>query len=363
LIILRTAVYFFLTAILLAGENPRPKNIIILIGDGMGVDAVTATVLTHSNSPYKRFKSIGFSLTSSANNLITESAAGATALATGYKTKSYLVSVDSLSQPLYTFFELAMDKSKSAGIVVTSSVSHATPGAFYAHVNDRKNEYEIALQLASKNLDVVIGGGREYFLPENLGGSRKDNRDLISEMKNHGYKYFESTDELLSSNSDEKILALLSFNGFPSADERIFSLAELTQKAIDKLYTDEDGFVLMIEGSQIDWFAHDNNTEKLLTELEDFNSAINTCLDFAESSGNTLVIVTADHETGGVAVTSGNKDGSNLVLSYTGRGHTAAMVPIFAFGPGEENFQGIMENFNLSRIIFQLIDPFYTFPE
>src|SRR5574338_79609 len=185
---LRFVVVFCLAAFnLLNAQNVKPKNIIILIVDGMGINYVGASLLQDPISPFKEFKTIGLSITCSADKLITDSAAGATAIATGYLTNNKYVSVDPNGKPLYTIFELAKKRGLSTGIVVTGSVAHATPGAFISHTKDRNDQTEIALQMIEKNINVVIGGGLKYFLPKNLSGARNDDRNLIDVLKAKNY--------------------------------------------------------------------------------------------------------------------------------------------------------------------------------
>jgi len=188
--ILRSVVILFLAAFnLLNAQNVEPKNIIILIGDGMGINYVGASLLQDPNSPFKEFNTIGLSITCSADKLITDSAAGATAIATGYLTNNKYVSVDTLGSPLYTIFEHAEKLGLSTGIVVTSSVAHATPGAFFAHTIDRNDQTLIASQMIDKDVDVVIGGGLKYFVPKSDSGERKDNRNLTKELVNKDYTF------------------------------------------------------------------------------------------------------------------------------------------------------------------------------
>jgi len=339
-------------------QNDRPKNIIILIGDGMGINSVGANLLTDANSPFNEFKSIGLSITCSADKLITDSAAGATAIATGYLTKNKFVSVDTLGNPLYTIFEQANSLGISTGIVVTSTVSHATPGGFFAHTNDRNDELLIASQLVDKNVNVIIGGGQKYFLPQNLVGERKDNRNLIQEFEDKKYQFADDFDKLKEiPNSINHLISLMAMDGLPKASVRNYSLGDLTLCAINHLKSNKNGFVLMIEGSQIDWAAHDHKSIELLEETQDFSTAVKVALEFAKMDRNTLVLVTSDHETGGMSIINGNRDAKALELSFTTLGHTPSPVGIFAFGPGEEKFRGILHINEIGQNLFHLINP------
>jgi alkaline phosphatase len=347
-------------------QDIKPKNIIILIGDGMGINYVGAHLLRDKNSPFKEFKTIGLSITCSADKLITDSAAGATAIATGYLTNNKYISVDTLGNHLYTIFEHAKKLGLSTGIVVTSTVSHATPGAFVGHTNDRNDEVLIASQMVDHDIDIVIGGGLKYFLPKNFSGEREDNLNLTKKLSENGYYLPKNYDELRSlPNSLKKIYALFELDGLPEASQRNYSLGDLTKEAIDHLKQNQNGFVLMIEGSQIDWAGHDHKSQMLFDEMEDFSTAINEALDFAKQDKNTLVVVTSDHETGGMSIIKANNFVTDLEpeleLGYTSTGHTPSPVGIFAFGPGEDCFKGIMNINNIGQNLFYLLDPTYKF--
>jgi len=361
--ILRSVVMLFLAAFnFLNAQNVKPKNIIILIGDGMGINYVGASLIQDPNSPFKEFKTIGLSITCSADKLITDSAAGATAIATGYLTNNKYISVDTFGQPLYTIFEHAEKLGLSTGLVVTATVTHATPGAFVGHTNDRNDQTLIASQMVEQDVDVVIGGGLKYFLPKSFSGERDDNIFLTDKLINKGYTLPKSYSELNDlPDTVKQFYALLEMDGLPESLRRDYSLGDLTKKALTHLKNNKDGFILMVEGSQIDWAGHDHKSKELLEEMKDFSSAVSEALNFAKSDNNTLVLITSDHETGGMSITKGNVDGSDLELSYTSGGHTPSPVGIFAFGPGEELFNGIMNINQIGQKLFYLLDPTYKF--
>jgi alkaline phosphatase len=355
-------VLFFLAVFVLNAQNNRPKNIIILIGDGMGINTVGATLLTNPDSPFNQFTSVGLSITCSADKLITDSAASATALATGYLTKNKYVGVDSSGHSLYSIFDLAENLEIATGIVLTSSVTHATPAGFFAETPDRNDQLTIASQMLNENIEVIIGGGTKYFLPVELGGSRKDSRNLIKEFKDKGYNTITDVNKLSGKlSSKQKILGLVDDDALPSALNRNFTLGELTGIALTKLQDYQNGFVLMIEGSQIDWAAHDHKSPELLAEMHDFESAITEALEFAKTNSETLVLVTADHETGGVSIIKGSLDAKDIELAFTTNGHTPSLVPIFAFGPGEENFRGILKINQIGQNLIKLVHPSHIF--
>lgn len=351
-------VFFFLFLLVeINFADPLPKNIIIMIGDGMGVSYISASVLSIEKDPFRRFTSSGFSVTCAADKLITDSAASATAIATGYKTNNHAISVNpETNEPMTTIFEVAKKLKKATGIVVTSSFTHATPAAFFSHVEERNMELEIARQAVQSGTDVVIGGGTKFLMPKLAGGDRTDGLNLITELRGLGYNYYDSYDKLKNTRSDEKFYAIFESDGLLKASDRDYTLGDLTRIALDYLSKQANGFIMMIEGSQIDWAGHANNDDYLLSEMKDFNTAVNAALDFAEQEGETLVLITADHETGGMNIVGGDVDGHNIDLKFSTGGHTADLVPIFAKGPGEENFRGVMDNFMIGRKLFKLLD-------
>jgi alkaline phosphatase len=339
-----------------------PKNIILFIGDGMGVSYISTSVLSMKNDPFRKFSIVGFSVTRSEDNLVTDSAPGATAIATGYRTNNWTIAEDPWSdEPLTTIFELAEKLNKATGIVVTSSITHATPAAFVAHVKSRSDEFDIAEQETERKTDLFIGGGIKFFTPKSEGGGRTDGVNLLSKVKSNGYDYYESYEKLKNRNPGKKFYALFDSTGLPKASERDYTLGDLTKIALDYLGKQPNGFILMVEGSQIDWAGHHNDQPHLLAEMEDFNKAINAALDFAKKDGETLIVITADHETGGMSILDGDLDGSNLKLGFSSTHHTADMVPVFAKGPGEKLFSGVYDNYMIGRKLFKMVDSNYSF--
>lgn len=314
------------------------KNIILLIGDGMGVSHVFSGITANQgNSYFQQFNNIGFSKTSSANKFTTDSAAGGTALATGSKTNNGSVAVDVNGKPLTTILEIAEEYNKATGLVTTVSITHATPATFIAHQPKRGMYEEIAEDFLSTDVDVLIGGGMDNF------NKREDGRNLTAELTKNGYTVIDNMKEVSTFKGD-KLAALVSAGHIGTSEERGDMLVVSTKKSLEILNKNKKGFFLMIEGARIDWEAHGNNTKGVIEEVADFDRAIGEALKFAEKDGNTLVIVTADHETGGFAVKSGSEKEGYVKGQYTSKSHTATMVPVFAYGPGASNFRGIYEN-------------------
>ena len=328
----------------------------------MGLNYVASDVLKYNNSPFKRFSTVGLAITKSIDDLITDSAAAATAIATGYPTKNRYIAMDTSYNKLYTIFEHAENLGLSTGIVVTDAVVGATPAAFVTHHNNRSEKEEIAEQFLEIDIDVVIGGGAKYFLPADSRHSDEEEMNLVDQLKSKGYNFYYNYNDLSELTSSDKVFALLDEYGLPKANERDYSLGDSTSLSLKHLTANEKGFLLLVEGAQIDWAGHDENADYLISEMDDFSTALKVAIDFAVKDGNTLVIVTADHETGGMAITDGSFDGENLKVEFLNSHHTAGFVGVFAYGPGENLFRGIYENYLIGRKIFHLMDKSYQYP-
>ena len=320
------------------GGIKQAKNIILLIGDGMGSSHVFAGITANKGDTYfQQFNNNGFSRTASANKYKTDSAAGGTAISTGEKTNNGSVGVDANNKPVETILEIADKNGKATGMVTTSSITHATPAAFIAHQPKRNMYEEIALDFFNTDIDVFIGGGKDNF------NKRKDGLNLLDSLRIKGYTVLDSETDIKEFNGNK--LAGFIADGHPKGiSERGDVLVSSTKKAIEILSKNESGFFLMVEGSQIDWAAHGNKAGELLNEIADFDKAIGEALKFAEKDGNTLVIVTADHETGGFIVKDGSDKLGEVEGVFVSKSHTATMVPVFTYGPGADKFRGIYQN-------------------
>ncbi len=334
-------------------EPPIPRNVILIIGDGMGVPQVYASVVAQrgDNSAFLRFPYSGFSRTYSLNKYRTDSAAGGTALTTGEKVNNYHVNWAPDSTRHRTIFDDAIRAGMKTGFVVTSSALDATPAATYGHVPYRKMFDTLSLQMAQCDHSVMIGGGAKYFRREN----RKDGYAPLDTLARRGYTVVYNLDSALAFKG-EKLVALYSDGDPLTEPSRGDVLRPAAMKAIEMLDRNPKGFALMIEGSQIDWACHNNDSAYLVAELADFELMLNAVLDFAERDGNTLVVVTADHETGGLTLPSGNIENGINNFRFLWGDHTGCMVPIFAYGPGAEFFSGIHENTDIPAIIRWLLN-------
>ena len=313
-----------------------------MIGDGMGLGQITASMYTNQKGLYvEQFPVIGLQKTFSGDNLITDSAAGATAIACGVKTYNNAIGVDMDTLPVKSILELSEENGLATGMIVTSSVVHGTPGPFMAHVERRQFLEEIALNYMDTEIDFLVGGGKKYF------DRREDGRDLYKELKQKGYwvsDYFKRDIFEMNIGSRKPFVFFTADNDpVPASSGRKYLpyISNLGAKFLRK--RSEKGFFLMIEGSQIDWGGHGNDAEILLSEMEDFNTAIGRMLKFAKKEGETLLIVTADHECGGFAINNGSTR-EELIPAFTANGHTADLIPVFAYGPQSELFHGIYEN-------------------
>ncbi|MFZ4412893.1 MAG: alkaline phosphatase [Bacteroidales bacterium] len=338
-----TFTILYITAIYADTPNPkkpqRPKNIIFLIGDGMATAQIYAALTIKKDKlNIAKFKVIGFHKSYSANNFITDSAAGATAFSTGSKTKNGYLAVDTNKNVLPTILELAENKGLATGLVTTCAITHATPAAFVAHEAGRNNYDNIANWFLKTDVDVFIGGGRKYF--EN----REDKRNLSDSLRKNNYQVVYNMIDL-NKISKGKIAGLL-YEEHPPAmlKGRGEMLANSTVKAISILEKNKKGYFMMIEGSQIDWACHSNAEDTLISEMLDFDNVVGRVLDYAKKNGETLVVVTGDHETGGYTLPNSDINDGKLNGKFSTTNHSAVMVPVFAYGPGAEEFMGFMEN-------------------
>ncbi|QGY43401.1 alkaline phosphatase [Maribellus comscasis] len=330
-------------------KTKKPKNIIFLIGDGMGVSQVFAGLTAnHGRLFLDNFKHVGFSQTQSTSDFITDSAAGGTALSTGVRTYNGAIAVDTEKKPIKTILEKAEEKGLATGLVSTSTITHATPASFIAHQPNRNMYEEIAADFLKTDIDVFIGGGKAHFT------QRKDGRNLVEEFKQKGYQ-FEEDIENIKKVKKGKLVGLIEEGDAGRLEHRKDMLPVSTETAINILSNNKKGFFLMVEGSQIDWGGHAGSTIYIVEDMLDFDKVVGKALDFASKNRETLVVVTADHETGGMAITGGDFETGMVKADYPLGGHTAVMVPVFAYGPGAEEFGGIMKNTDVNKKMEKLL--------
>jgi alkaline phosphatase len=336
-IILILVPFVFFTCKRIPGEESA-QNIILLIGDGMGIAQIYAGMTAnHDQLSLERCTYVGLQKTYSADSYITDSGAGVTALACGIKTKNGAIAVDTNGLPVKTILEYAEEHGLSTGLVATCAITHATPAGFIAHELSRDNYEAIAADFLKTDIDIFIGGGKDDF------SIREDSLNLIDSLERKGYQVISDIREI---HYDHKKIACLTA---PQHNPSILNgrgdmFPDAVTASIRFLNNKKTGFFLMAEGSQIDWAAHDNSTEGVVTEMLDFDRGVKNALDFAEKNRNTLVIVTGDHETGGMAITGGDFASGTVEAVFGSEDHTAVIIPVFAFGPGADKFSGIYEN-------------------
>ena len=312
----------------------------------MALPQVYAAMLaSHEQMTFSEFPYIGVVDTHSASNDITDSAAGGTALASDHKTKNSMVGMTPDTLAVKTVLETLAEQGKETGIVVTSYVTHATPATFYAKVPKRSKYEDIAVQMAENPyLNLIIGGGMKHF------DQRKDSVNLVERMeKELGWKVYDNIHDI--DVTCKKYAVMADANHMPHAADRGDFLPRAVETALQSLDDAENGFFLMVEGSQIDFACHAKDSTWMVDEMMDFNAAIQVALDYAKEKGNTLVVVTADHETGGLTMIDRQGKYTNVSFDYSTGSHTCLPVLVYAYGPGAEQFTGWMQNNDLKAKI------------
>jgi len=354
--------------------NGQPRAVILLIGDGMGEAQRTAArwqaVGEGGQLAMDAMDVSGWSHTGSADNPVTDSAAAGTALATGVKTNNGVISLDPLGNTLPTILEHAQAKGMAVGLVTNVPMAHATPAVFASHVPSRNMMTEIASQMVDHQVDVLLGGGEEDFLPEGEAGcypgdgKRTDGRNLIDDAVTAGYTHVCTPAAFATVPlTTTHLLGLFADGGMT----RPFSptLVQMTQTAIGILGQDPDGFFLMVEGGQIDWACHANDAANAITDTIDFDAAVAVAQAYAATNPNVLVIVTADHETGGMSVAldpTGDPgedgpfrmpDDTLFYVNWVTTTHTSADVPTTAQGAYADLLNVTSENTYIYSVMFR----------
>ena len=330
-------------------KGKKVKNVILMIGDGMSLAHMyTAWTANRGQLWLENAQHTGLSKTWCTNRLVCDSGSGGTALATGQKTCYHAVGTDPQGNPLTTLCDLAKAKGKSAGIAVTCRLWDATPCDFSCHNLDRDKEQELIGDYPTSGLDYAFGGGAKYFT------NRADGRDIFKELEANGYHVSRTWDNLAAWKSG-KVFAVPYDVDTPLPDERGDLLARASLKGIELLNQNRNGFFMMVEGSQLDDYGHFNQLDLLMKETLDFDQTIGKMMKWAAQDGETLVVVTADHETGGLTLVDGNKDEGKVTCCFSTKSHSGVMVPVYAFGPGSEQFSGTMENTDIFKKIKALM--------
>ena len=387
-------------------NNGKVKNVIFMIPDGYSASYATNYRWFKGQETLMDSMLVGMHRSYSANSEVTDSAAAGTAFATGVKTNNGMISTSPTGKELKTILERAEEEGKSSGLVATSTITHATPAVFASHVASRANEADIAPQLLENDVDVILGGGKKYF-PESL----------LNQAKEKGYDYISNKNDLGKADKSKKLIGLFSEDGMaPELDRDATnqpSLKEMTKSALDVLKKDNDGFFLMVEGSQIDWAGHAHDAAWAMKDTEAFEEALDEVINFAKKDKNTLVVIAGDHDTGGMSVggygqydakvevlrnvtATGDYMASKLdatrsniknvvkqyttidltdtevqriksaqkpsmainevisehaLVGWTSTQHTGVDIPLYAFGPGSDLFKGLHENTDIPGLM------------
>lgn len=347
--------YFFLLSVIFLGCSPPPsssatvdgsgqaQNVILMVGDGMGLAQITAASLT-KGSPLamESFPVVGLHKPHAHDHLISDSAAGATAFATGVKTNVGSLGLSPEGLPVPNIFEEAEAKEYATGLVTTATVVHPTPAAFVAHLPFQNQYEQIAEQFSKTGIDLFIGGGRRYFLSPDA-----DQANILQMMMTNGYNitsYLEGPLSELPLDFDRQLGYFTAEDQPPKAQEGRDYLPVASRFAPRFLQKrNRNGFFLLIEGAQIDWAGVQNDQEYLIAEVLDFDQAVGEVLKFARRDKKTLVIVTAAHETGGYSIQPGSNQDS-LFAGFSTDQHTGTLVPVMAYGPGAGLFRGVYDN-------------------
>ena len=344
-------------------SEPEVKNVIYMIGDGMGLAHVSMLMVENKYEPtaFDRAQNVALIKTYSSNNRVTDSAAAGTALATGYKTNNSMIGMTPDSVAVESIMAKAQRAGFATGLAFTCYLQHATPAAFYAHAEHRDSMRMITADFVKSGVDVALGGGRalvdRYFA--------KQDKNYVDEMSALGYQVVLSTDELAQVEQG-KVLGLVADYNMPKALEgRGDFLVQATKKALEVLSNNvaaenKKGFMLMVEGSKIDYRAHANDPEGLLAEMRDFNECVMAAMDFADNNPGTLVVVCADHETGALGLVSNKTDfklsESGIRYTFGTSSHSGTMLPVYLYGTGAEKFNGIMNNTDIAKQLMELLD-------
>jgi alkaline phosphatase len=338
-------------------SNVPPKNIILMIGDGMGL-AQLYSGYTANKGKLNIFliNNIGFSTTESADSYITDSAAGATAMACGEKTNNRFIGMTAEGEALLPITNILHDEQYRTAIISSGDITDATPAAFYASQRDRSFNEASAYESLQSNIDVIIGGGSKWF------EKRKDSVNIYRGFENAGYTVAQNFNGLEAIKT-EKFIVIDDTSVASMKNGRGKFLSRSMNKTLGTFSKDDRPFFMMAEGAQIDYGGHANNMEYVVREMLDFDEAVGEAMKFVDNNRETLLIITADHETGGLTLTGGNTSKGYVHGNFSTTDHTGIMVPVFAYGPGSEFFRGVYPNTEIfHKIIRDLLRIDYGFP-
>lgn len=329
------------------GENTKPKNIILIIGDGMSLTQITAAETANRGMlTLLNMKNIGFQKTSALNSYNTDSAGAGTALSTGQKTNNRHISTGADGAQTDNMCEKLMSTGKKVGIISSGDVTDATPAAFYSHSIERDNSEEIASWLPQQNISLLVGTNKSPFT------NRKDSRNILNEMTKKGFSVIDDKDSL--SFIQNNVICLDEKVGEWSTESTINSLAEITKESL-RILDNNNGLFLMIESAKIDHAGHSNNIKSSILETMKLDAVVAEALKFADKNKETLVIVTGDHETGGMVLLDGDRSTGKVTTYYASDDHTGVLLPVFTYGLSSREFNGTYENCTIPQKIIELI--------
>lgn len=327
------------------GAQVPIKNVILMIGDGNGLAQISAAQFSNNNElSLTQLKNMGLIKTQAADDFTTDSAAGATAYATGEKTNNRAIGVGPDGNPFSNLPDVLDAFGFNSGIITTDQLTGATPASFYAHHPERDDSEQIAAYLPSSNLDLFIGGGKSHFTSE------------LDNLKNKGFRLAESLEDL----SGDRVGFFAANGSLPKKlDGRGDYLLKSTGVALNFLEQKESPFFLMVEAANIDSGGHSNSSSMIVSEMLDFDQVIGKVTQYADKHPGTLVLITADHETGGVSIPQGDISSHTVELAFHSDDHTGIMVPIFAYGAHADEFRGVYENTEVFHKIMNLVKKYY----
>lgn len=335
------------------GEDKPIKNIIFLIGDGMGLNQITAGAYANDGLSLFNMKYIGFQINHALDAFTTDSAAGGSALATGEPHYNRHVSCSVEGEPIPSMSDYFRAQGKSIGVLTLGNACDATPAAYYGHSVERDDSDTITKYLLNTPVDVLCGSGIDQFLKD----KRKDGLDIIP-MLEENYDFITDYNEINTThkNKSGKVICIDEKMGDAAEEANLSLLRDATKETIKKLESQSDkGFFLMVEGAKIDYAGHARCLPGCVLEMLSFDMAIAEAMKFADENGETLVIVTADHETGGLILLDGDRSTGRVTGVFTTNDHTPTVIPVFAYGPGSKNFIGTYMNTEIAKTIKKLL--------
>ncbi|WP_289662128.1 alkaline phosphatase [Flavobacterium panacagri] len=330
-------------------KSKRPKNVILLIGDGMGLTQIYSGYTANKGQlNLFNISTQGFSITNSFDSYITDSAAGGSAMATGHKTNNRFISVDEKGKTLTSLTEQLVKRNYKTAIISAGDITDATPAAFYAHQPERSLSEPIANDFLANPSDILIGGGQKAFT------ARKDGKDLSKVLKEKGYTFsdkFASLDTI----KNNRFVVLEDAAVVSMKNGRGDFLTQSLAKATSTFSKTKNPFFIMAEGAQIDYGGHQTDVEYVVREMLDFDKLVGQAMEFVDKNPETLLIVTADHETGGLSLIDGSIEKGYVHGSFSTNDHTSIPVPVFAYGPGADKFMGVYQNTAIYYKIMELL--------